>query len=94
MAANFASWATCAHLAMGWKDGKCWEVNSLEKTVARGCTMSRFMFIESNVEKTWMHNVRILESNVIQGVVVLYSQNLKLHCLVSIWRHKVHSAHV
>ena len=56
--------------------------------------MSRFMFIESNVEKTWTRIVGILESNVIQGVVVLYSQNLKLHCLVSIWRHKVHRAHV
>ena len=38
--------------------------------------MSRFMFIESNLEKTWRHNVRILQRNV--EAVVLYNQNLKL----------------
>ena len=34
------------------------------------------MFIESNLERTWMSNVRILQSNV--EAVVLYNQNLKL----------------
>jgi len=42
--------------------------------------MSRFMFIESNFEKTWMHNVRILESNV--EAVVLYNQHLCWFCFL------------
>ena len=50
--------------------GESKKQNGLKK-VAGGCIMPNFMFIESNVEKTWMHHVGFLALQDSTGTTIL-----------------------